>query len=286
MVFLRLIFIFFVMFLFTGNTLPRKKISCLEIVAHMLDSIKHIKTQTYDLKATERVNGKFMHAESTLKINTTPKKIYFKSKLKGVEVLWIQGQNKGDAIVHSPSFTLVNLNLDPYGSLMRKDQHHTIFELGLQQIGIIVANTIVKAPKDFEKHFAYAGTIVWNNTDCYQLLVNFPEYKYVEYTVQKGETVTDIARKMHTSDFKIRYKNGLSGYYTTLKEGKKIIVPIPYATKVLMYIDKKKYLPVSVKIYDEEGLFEAYDFYNITINKAFAPEEFSVNYKGYNFRKG
>lgn len=285
MVFLRLIFIFFLVFLFSGAMLPRKKMSSMEIISHMLDSVKHIKTQSYDLKATERVNGKFLHAESTLKINTTPKKIYFKSKLKGVEVLWIQGQNKGDAIVHSPSFTLANLNLDPYGSLMRKDQHHTIFELGLQQIGIIVANTIVKAPKDFEKHFAYAGTIVFNNKECHQLLINYPEYKYVEYTVQKGESVTDIARKMHTSDYKIRYKNELSGYYTPLKEGKKIMIPMPYASKVLMYIDKKSYLPVSVKIYDEEGLFEAYDFFNISTNKTFSNEEFSVNYKGYNFRK-
>jgi hypothetical protein len=285
MLFFRVILIVSAFFLFTGNTSPVSKTMCMEIVSHMLDSMKHIKTQTYDLKATERVNGKFLHAESTLKINTSPKKIYFKSKLKGVEVLWIQGQNKGDAIVHSPSFTLANLNLDPYGSLMRKDQHHTIFDLGLQHIGIIVANTIVKAPKDFEKHFAYAGSIVWNNTDCYQLLISFPDYKYVEYTVQKGETVTDIARKMNTSDFKIRYKNELSGYYTNLKEGKKIMIPMPYANKVLMYIDKKSYLPVSVKIYDEEGLFEAYDFYNITVNKTFAPEEFSVNYKGYNFRK-
>lgn len=285
MLFFRVILIVSAFFLFTGNTIPVSKTMCMEIVSHMLDSMKHIKTQTYDLKATERVNGKFLHAESTLKINTTPKKIYFKSKLKGVEVLWIQGQNNGDAIVHSPSFTLANLNLDPYGSLMRKDQHHTIFDLGLQHIGIIVANTIVKAPKDFEKHFAYAGSIVWNNTDCYQLLISFPDYKYVEYTVQKGETVTDIARKMNTSDFKIRYKNELSGYYTNLKEGKKIMIPMPYANKVLMYIDKKSYLPVSVKVYDEEGLFEAYDFYNITVNKTFASEEFSVNYKGYNFRK-
>lgn len=283
--FLKLSAIICICFSFSGSVEPHKKFSCQELVAHMLDSLKNIKTQRYDLKATERVNGHYLFAESHVKINSHPKKIYFKSILKGNEVLWVQGTNKGNAIIYSPSFPLINLNLDPYGSLMRKDQHHTIFDLGLQHIGILIANTIIKAPKDFDKHFAYAGTHTFNHIECHQLLISFPEYKYVEYSVEKGETVTDIAKKLSTSDFKIRYKNGLSGYYSELKEGKKLLIPTPYANKVILYIDKKNYIPLSVKVYDEEGLFEAYDFYNITLNKTFASDEFALNYKEYNFRK-
>lgn len=251
----------------------------------MLDSLKHIQTQRYELKATERVNGRLLFAESHIKINTHPKKIYFKSILKGAEVLWVHGTNKGDAIVYSPTFPLINLNLDPYGALMRKDQHHTIFDLGLEHIGIVIANTIVKAPKDFDKHFSYAGTIIHNQQECYQLLINYPDYKYIEYITPKGETITDIARKLNTSDFKIRQKNNLGGYYTTLKEGKKLLIPTPYANKVILYLDKKTYLPQSVKVYDEEGLYEAYDFSKIVTNKPFAADEFSLTHKDYNFRK-
>jgi len=262
---------------------PEKNLSCLEIVSHMLDSLKNIKTQQYDLKATERVNGHLLFAASHIKINTNPKKIYFKSILKGNEVLWIEGENKGNALVYSPSFPLMSLDLDPYGSIMRKDQHHTIFDLGFQHIGIIIANTILKAPKDFDKHFASAGTINRNHTECYQLLISFPEYKYIEYTVGKGETVTGIAKKFSTSDFKIRYKNDLSSYFGAIKEGKKILIPSPYSNKVILYIDMKTFMPVSVKIYDEEGIFEAYDFYNVRINAEFAPDEFSKNNKNYKF---
>lgn len=283
--FLKLGVICGIYFFLSGNTVPDKKISSQEIVSRMLDSLKNIKTQRYNLKATERVDGRFLFAESHVKINSYPKKIYFKSILKNTEVLWVQGTNKGNAIIYSPSFPLVNLNLDPYGNIMRKDQHHTIFDLGLQHIGIIIANTIVKAPKDFDKHFSYAGTHVFNNRECYQLLISFPEYKYVEYIVSTGETITDIAIKMNTSDFKIRTKNGLSGYFSELKAGKKLLVPIPYASKVLLYIDKKTFLPVSVKVYDDEGVYEAYDFSNIIINKPFAADEFSLNNKEYNFRK-
>lgn len=281
--FLKFLIVISIPFLFLGSTYPRKNLTCLEIVSHMLDSLKNIKTQRYDLKATERVNGRFLYSGSRIKINTYPKKIYFYSFLKGNEVLWVQGMNKGNALVHAPSLPLINLDLDPYGSIMRKDQHHTIFDLGFQNIGIIIANTIVKAPKDFDKHFAFAGTLSWNHLECFQILISFPEYKYIEYAVEKGETVNAIAKKFNTSDFKIRYKNGLSSYYGEIKEGKKILIPTPYSSKVILYVDKKSLMPISIKIYDDEGLFEAYDFYNVIINRPFDPNEFSKNYNGYKF---
>lgn len=269
--------------IFFAGVRPKNNPSCREIIGHFLDSIKHVKTQRCDVKAMENINGHLHFAESTLKINFSPKMIYFKSILKGNELLWIHGKNKGNAIVHSRTLPLVNLDLDPYGSMMRKDNHHTIFDLGFPYIGSIVANTIVKWPKDFDKHFAYAGTINWNHIECYQIIISFPEYKYVEYTVTKGETVNSIANKLSTSDYKIRYKNGLSSYYGSIKEGKKLLIPTPYANKVIMYIDKKTYMPINVKIYDDEGLFESYEFYNVKINTPFAADEFSEKFKGYGF---
>jgi outer membrane lipoprotein-sorting protein len=48
-------------------------------------------------------------------------------------------------------------------------------------------------------------------------------------------------------------------------------------------VDKKSFMPISIKIYDEEGIFEAYDSYNVVINSSFASDEFSKNFKGYHF---
>ena len=283
MPFLKLLIIISIPIMFLGSTRPTKNLSCQEIVTSMLDSLKNVKTQRCDLKSTERVNGHYAYAGSHIKINTNPKKIYFYSILKGNEVLWVQGANKGNAVVHSPSFPLFSLDLDPFGSIMRKDQHHTIFDLGFQNVGKIIANTIMHAPKAFDKHFAYAGTVTWNNIECYQLLINFPEYKYIQHAASKGETVNSIAKKFNTSDFKIRYKNELSSYFGEIKEGKKLLVPTPYASKVIIFVDKKSFMPINIKIYDEDGLFEAYEFYNVVINAPFAPDEFSKSFKGYKF---
>ena len=269
--------------LFLGAKTPGTTLSCHDIINQMLDSIKKIRTQRYEVKAVERVNGGFHISESKIKLNISPRQIYFQSPTKGVEVLWTQGANKGNATVHSKTLPFINLDLDPYGSIMRKDQHHTIFDLGFHFIGTTIGSTITKAPKDFDKHFAYAGTLIWNKIDCYQILINYPEYKYIDYTTGKGETVSSISYKLHTSDYKIRYKNELSSYFGAIKEGKKLLIPIPYANKTILYIDKKTFIPLSIKVYDDEGLYESYEFYNVRLNTTFASDEFLTSYKEYGF---
>lgn len=268
---------------FWGASYPSGNVSCQEILNTMLDSIRIIKTTRYDLKATERVEGRLLFSESKIKINEHPLKIYFGGPGKNIEVLWVENTNKSNAIVHSKSLPFIDMDLDPFGSIMRRNQHHTIFDLGFHYIARTLEATIQKSPKDFDKHFSYAGTLVWNKIDCYQILINYPEYKYFEHVTQKGETVTSIAHLYHTSDFKIRYKNNLSSYFGTIKEGKHLQIPVPYSNKAILLIDKKTFLPVSIKIYDEEGLFEAYEFYNAQINKPFAFDEFSKDFKDYDF---
>ncbi len=270
-------------FFFFGSTVPISPISCHELLTTMFDSVAAIKTQQFNLKATERVGKQLLFAESLVKINEYPKKIYFNSTLKGVELLWLQGENRGNAVVHSRNIPLLNMDLDPYGNVMRKDQHHTIFDLGFKYIAKTLSRTFHETKKEGDKHFAFAGTLTWNNTECFQILITYPEYQYIEHITQKGETVTTIASLYNTSDYKIRYKNDLSSYFGTVKPGRKLKIPTPYANRAILFIDKKTFLPVNVKVYDEEGLYEAYEFYNIRINKGFAPDEFSKNYKDYSF---
>lgn len=270
--------------LFFSSINPKKNVlSCREIIGHMLDSVRNIRTQKFDLKSIEHVGEQILIAESFIKINTNPKKIYFKSKLKGIEILWVEAQNKGNARVHSRNIPLINFDLDPFGNVMRKDQHHTIFDLGFSYIAATIANTILKNPQDFDKHFAAAGSVLFNNRDCYQIVISYPEYKYIDYTTKKGETVSSIAHQFNTSDFKIRQKNDLSSYFGTIKEGKKLLIPTPYSNKGIMLIDKKTFIPTSITLYDENGLYESYEFTNIKINRTFMSDKFLSTFKEYGF---
>ena len=51
----------------------------------------------------------------------------------------------------------------------------------------------------------------------------------------------------------------------------------------MVYIDKKRFIPINIKVYDEEGIYEEYEFYNIHINTPFASDEFLKSYKDYGF---
>jgi Protein of unknown function (DUF1571)/LysM domain len=275
--------VFFILMLFGAFGTTHENVSSREIVFEMLDSIRHAKTQRFELKSAERIGKGISFAQSKVKLNVTPRKIYFKSIHRGAELIWVEGKNKGNAIVHSKTVPFINLDLDPNGSLLRKDQHHTILDVGFQHIGHTIASTIAKHPKDFEKNFLFAGSIQINGYDCYQIIISYPEYKYIDYTTGKNETVTNIAHKLNTSDYKIRTINGINSYFGAIKEGKKLRVPVPYANKAIICIDKKMMIPVSLKMYDEEGLYEAYEYTHIELNKAFAADEFSITFKDYNF---
>ena len=52
---------------------------------------------------------------------------------------------------------------------------------------------------------------------------------------------------------------------------------------MILYIDKKTFIPIKVMVYDELGLFEEYEFYNLKINTAFENDEFTKGFKEYGF---
>ena len=283
--FLKISVLIFIPLLFLTGNQPSETISSRLVVARLLKRIKSINTQVCIVKSIENNDGELSFTESFVKLNSKPKKIYYKNENKGTELIWVKGENDGDAVVHSRSIPFINFDLDPYGSLMRRENHHTIFDLGFQYIGYIVANTILSSstPGEFAKHFSLGDSLTWNNISCHQLVIDYPEYKYLEYTTIKGETANSIALKFSTSDYKIREKNNLSSYYGSIKEGKKLLVPTPYGSKVVLYVDKQRYIPICVKIFDETGLFESYDFHDVKINTPFADDAFSEDNEDYNF---
>ena len=258
-------------------------VSCKEVIRQMFAAIKEANTLRYKINASERVEGKIISAHSEIKLQEKPRKLYLKNPDSGVEVLWTEG-NKGDmALVNPNRFPYINLDLDPYGSLMRSKQHHTIHELGFAFIGKIIATTILKDPAHVSQSFS-CTEIKWKEKNCYCLIADFSStYKYFEYTVGKKESVSSIADKFGIPDFKIRSKNDLKTYYGDIKEGKKLLIPTFYSKKTIVYIDKEQKLPIYIEAHDDEGLYESYDFSEIKVNSSISDQEFTKSYKDYHF---
>jgi outer membrane lipoprotein-sorting protein len=51
----------------------------------------------------------------------------------------------------------------------------------------------------------------------------------------------------------------------------------------LLLVDKEYMLPVNNKVFDDKGLFETYEYFDLKVNPPIAPEEFTKTYKDYNF---
>ncbi len=252
-----------------------------EIISSIFNAIDNVKTLRYELQCNERIKGRMQHTESKVKLQTSPRKLYL--SLRGPEVLWIQGTNSGDAFVNPGAFPYINLNLDPYGKLMRTDQHHTIHEMGFHYLASILKEGMRRVGDKLDKYFTILGEENYNGRMCYKLSINFSDFAWQPYTVGKGENLTTISRKLFVSEYMVMENNPKIKWYDDVKEGQVIKVPNAYARLTLLMIDKELLLPVNNKIFDDKGVFETYEYYNLQVNTSIAPEEFTKNYKGYRF---
>lgn len=252
-----------------------------ELINKIFNAVDNVKTLRYNLQCNERIKGKLQHTESQVKLQVSPRKLYL--HIKGIEVLWVQGTNNGNALVNPGSFPYINLNLDTYGSLMRKDQHHTINEMGYQYLAGILRDGYKKAGDKLDRYFIFLGEEKFNGRPCYKLSISFPDFTWVPYTVKSGEDLTSIARKLHVSEYMVMEQNANIDWYDDVKPGQVIQVPTAYAKLTLLLIDKEYLLPVNNKVFDDKGLFETYEYYNLQVNTPIAPEEFTKDYKDYNF---
>ncbi len=253
-----------------------------KILSQMNDSIKNIKTLRVTISALERLETGFSKANSEIKLQVNPRKLYFKNTIKKIEILYNTGKFNNKALVKPNAFPYFTLALDPTGNLIRKNQHYTINELGFEFVGKAISFAISK-DKEGLNNFKNYGKVVKNGFNCYLIEYENKNFDYVSYTVGEKETVSSIAAKFVVNDYLIRFKNDLLNEYGYLKRGKVIKLPNLYCKKATLYIDEKLMLPVVVSISDDVGVFENYEFLKIEINKTIKEEEFSRNYKDYNF---
>lgn len=256
-------------------------VSARELTSKIFDAIDNVKSVRYNLQCNERIKGRMQHTESKVKLQVSPRKLYL--SLKGPEVLWIQGANNGNALVNPGAFPYINLNLDPYGSLMRKDQHHTIHEMGFHYLEDIMKDGLKRAGDKVDKYFIVLPDEKYNGRDCYKFSISFPDFAWVNYTVKKGENLTMISRRLRVSEYMVLENNPKLSWYNDVKEGQIIKVPNAYAKLTLLLIDKEYLLPVNNKVFDDRGLFETYEYYNLQVNPGISADEFSKDYKDYNF---
>ena len=232
--------------------------------------------------AQEKLNGKYINDKSLVRLNRSPYKVYlFQFKKNGAEILYNASVNKENAVVNSAKFPLMNLNLSPFGSLMRKDAHHTLFEADILYTYNIVNLALQK--KSLSSTVKYLGVVKIDEKELFKLeLINL-DYKKYKYTVKEGEDLFMIGRDKLIGDYKILELNPSISYYDDVKAGDIITIPNYYSKSIYIYIDKETYLPYYIKVFDDEGLYETYKFKDLKLNVDFSDSEFTEDNSEYGF---
>jgi hypothetical protein len=245
----------------------------------MSTAIEGLKYLRCTVKAQERIGGRINQANSIMKLSYKPLRIYIKNQ-KGVEVLWVAGQNDGDAWVYPASFPYVTLSLDPNAKLMRSNQHHTVLQAGFGTISDLLRTTGLRQDNTFSRSFRYVGDTTVQGRNNHILRSDFPQFRYVSYKAGKNETIGTVAERFGCGEFRIIERNDLT-IGDKIPEGKILQVPNGYGRRTVLCVDPKTYLPTLVQVNDEKGLFERFEFMDVVPNQPIPVAEFTKDYNGY-----
>lgn len=270
-----------------GSTKPSKP-SAVVVIDQMIKTIDDIKTCRMELERKERIDGKMVSGILTTKINYYPYKLYVYNikPNDGVEIIWKKGRNGNKALVNPNGFPYVSLSLDPMGSKMRggKNGHYTIFEIGFKYIGEMLKGTKKSNADRWHKAIKVVAEEKINGFDCYKIRLYNPDFKFVDYTVKEGESLVGIARKLDVAeDMIVRNNANVKDFWAKLTPGQVIKVPNTYAKEAFFWVDKTKLVPRLIRMYDNVGLYEEYEYRKLEMNKEIPAEEFSPKYKDYDF---
>jgi hypothetical protein len=262
-----------------ANNPQAPSITTEQLTTRMSAAIEGLRTLRCTVKAQERIAGKIVPARSLMKMTFKPFRVYVKNQ-KGVEVLWVTGQNDGDAWVYPASFPYVTLSLDPRGKLMRSGQHHTVLQAGFGTISELLRTTGLRQDASFSRSFRYVGDSTVQGRPAHILRSDYPQFRYVSYKAGKNETLSTVAERFGCGEYRVMERNNLDAD-EKIPEGKVLQVPNSYGRRTILSIDTKTFLPTMVQVHDDKGLFEKFEFTDVVPNQNIPLEEFSKDYPSY-----
>jgi hypothetical protein len=272
--------------LFLGTTPPEKTNPAPEsLIRQMIAETRDINTLAYTMRKFERIGGKMTEQVAEIRFNRSPFKVYARQRYPndGLEILYSEGENRGRVLVNPNGFPWINVSLDPHCHQIRKDQHHSVFDTGYDLVLDILEHLVNKYRMKTDDILKLISIDLVNGKSCWVLSLDNPNFGYRSYTVQQGETLISIANKFRLSEHMILEKNEEIDGYHDIEAGQTIQIPNDYCPKMILTIEQDRMIPVIMKIYDEKGLYELYEFKDVVVNPVFKKEEFTPDFEDYGF---
>lgn len=228
------------------------------LLKRLTDSLTVIKTASYTVENKERVGEKYMSGSQYIHYQKQPFlcKIEFLHPNKGSQVIF--GANKADATYSPIGFPYFDMDLNPLGTLMRRNNHHTVYEVGFDYIISIITSSF--------KNNNYTFDLNKSNERYITVNVQNPKFDFVDYTIKANEDVRKIALSRDLNEYLILELNNHIDFYDDVKAGDIIKIPNSYAKQVKVVFDFETFLIRDIFVYDHKGLFEEYHYRDIKKN--------------------
>ena len=255
------------------------------LIDKMIKAIDDHNQMEFKMYRSERSKNGFTDGKFYAKLINKPYKLYIKNfKPKpGSEILFIKGQNDDKALINPNSFPYFSISLDPDNNLLLAGGHHSLREAGFTLFSDMFKLYKENYGKELYNRITYHGMFKWNDRVCYKISIDYPDYSTKKYTPKKGETLYSISRDQLLNIGKLREYNAKYDDDDILDESDEIIIQNVYAKKAVIFIDNENYFPIYQLIYDEEGLYEKYQYVDLNLDISFKNEEFTRDYSKYNF---
>ncbi len=230
----------------------------LSFVNNLINKLEEIESGEFIVENTERIGSKYLTGKQKVVYQKKPFecKITFLNPYEGASIFFSPTQNKN--AVYSPNgFPYFDIELDPFGRLMRKNNHHTIYDVGVSYIQTILKSAITNN----DIHFSLNST-----TSGFELLAENKSFGYRELLTTKATNLVEIAKSNHLSEYLILINNSEYSFYSKIGPGERIKIPSSYAKTVRIMLDKELTI-TSIEVFDDIGLFESYRYSEVNYKR-------------------
>lgn len=251
-----------------------------QLMKQMITRSKTIRTLEFTMKTRERMNGEMIEREGYFRIERQPRfRVYYERGFpdKGAKVLYDASADSIKMTVKPNTFPWVPISLGKDDWMVRKGGHHTVDQAGFDYT-LDILDFIMKKYGAESCGFIRFGTQgELDGTRCQNVELDNPHFTWINYTLKDGETVESIAKERRISDYMILQRNPQYNKYSDIYPGTVIRIPVDYAKRMTVCVDEQTGLPALIRIYDDQGLYEEYQFLNMKVNPPFTDADFVLD---------
>lgn|GEM_PF-3581539 len=248
------------------------RVKAKDVLHNMHENIYTIAAHSYRLQLEERRTGNVYHrGEMLINVKNEPLNIRMEviKPNKGAVVEYNAKEDKSGAYITPKKWMpAVKFRRDINGTLLRPG-HYSIDETSLGFIDNIIKQSEALFQKRgiYNKGVRYWGSLHVEGVACHKIELMDHEYKIINYRIRKGDNLIKIARKQVVNPYKIKELNPEIKTYYDVSPGQIIRIPSSYAKRCIVYVDTQNYLPRRLEVFDEEGWFERYSFFDIKVER-------------------